>query len=348
LQGSLRITTQPADARIFLDKRLVGVGSYTSTVPVGQYALTVEKGKRPAVARTLDVNADRTTNVNIAMPLAPKSGRLELLIASSTAGGLLGGTAFGSVFDSQGGAALGVGAGLGIGFVGGFFGIPDDIPVSSSSLIIGSSLWMATEGVLLTALFSCDRTKMEGGATDEDCADPDVFASVGAIAGVTGLVGSALWGHRLKLSAGDVALINSGATWGLAAGGLLWSTFDEEPEARDPLLLAGLNLGLLASGIIAAQVEVTRARSALIDLSGLGGLLVGVAAARLAEETGAGIDRADHFALVGMAAGLIAGSFLTRGIGEADGGSSSLRPATQSITDAAGRSNLGLGAALEF
>ena len=147
---------------------------------------------------------------------------------------------------------------------------------------------------------------------------------------------------------GDVALINSGTTWGLAAGTLLWSTFDEEPEARDPLLLAGLNLGLVASGIIAAQVEISRARSALIDLSGLGGLLVGVAAARLAESAEAGIDRADHFALVGMSAGLIAGSFLTRGIGESKGGSSSLRPATQTITDASGRNNLGLGAALEF
>jgi hypothetical protein len=75
------------------------------------------------------------------------------------------------------------------------------------------------------------------------------------------------------------------------------------------MLLAGLNLGVVAGAVLARGAEMSRGRVALIDLSGLGGTVAGFA---LGEAFDTNPERLSHFALVGMATGLIAGTWITR------------------------------------
>lgn len=346
--GTVRVSTNPPDARIFVDQKLVGLGTFSAPLPIGSYEIMVEKGNRPPVHETIEVTADRATNLNVSLPEVPRSGRRELLVASTLFGGFLGGGAFASVFDTDSPVAgLGVLTGFGVGFLGAYFGVPDDISVGRSSAMIGASLWAATEATLVTLLVSCEERADLAGGTSEHCADDRVFFGVGTLAGVGGFLAAAILPDRFEPSAGDAALMNSGAIWGLASGALLWSTFDEKREARDPLLLAGLNVGLIAGGVLAAQSDVSRRRVALIDLGGLAGLLTGVATAELSSEADTGVDRADHFALVGMAAGLIVSSVLTRNIdGPSLGGN--LRAQVAPVRDSSGKSAMTVGAALEF
>jgi len=346
--GTVRVSTNPPDARIFVDQKLVGLGTFTAPLPIGSYEIMVEKGNRPPVQSTFEVSAERATNLNISLPAVPRSGRREMLVASTLFGGFLAGGAFASVFDTDSPVAgLGALTGFGVGFLGAYFGVPDDIRVGRTSTMIGAGMWAATEATLITLLASCDERSTLDGGTTEDCADDRVFFGVGTLAGVGGVLAAALLPERFEPSAGDAALMNSGAIWGLASGALLWSTFDEERKARDPLLLAGLNLGLVAGGVLASQVEISRRRVALIDLGGLAGLLTGVATAELSSEADTGVDRADHFALVGMAAGLIVSSVLTRNL---DGPSlgNGLKAQVAPVRDSSGSTAMTVGAALEF
>ncbi len=317
-KGVVRVAATPSDARIFLNDRLAGIGSYTETVPIGRYRLLVEAEGRPQRDQQIEVSAGRTTDVTVRLPDRPRSGRWELIIASGLVLGSAAGGMADTLFDQDSAVTslISVG-GLGVGFGAAFLGVPRDIPVGTSSYIIGSTIIGAIEGAMVASMFAGEGCFSETPTIDTDddgipdtvkC-DDDAVGGVALATGTAGLVFASLTASRFDLDAGDAALVNSGAMWGIASGALFWSSFDTDNEVLEPMLLAGLNLGVVAGAVLARGADVSRGRVALIDLSGLGGTVAGFA---LGQAFDTNTERLSHFALVGMATGLIAGTFITR------------------------------------
>jgi hypothetical protein len=320
-KGGVRVAATPNDARIFLDDRLAGLGSYAETIPIGRYRLQVEAEGRPTSRQTIEVTAGNTTSVTVTLPDRPRSGRWELIIGSGLVLGSASGAMADALFDQESAATslIGVG-GLGIGFGAAFLGVPDDIPVGHTSFIIGSTLIGAFEGAMITSMFAGDGCFTGDGTGDgidgegdtDDCRDVAI-GGVAVASGTAGFLFSTLTNPTFDLDAGDAALINSGAMWGLGSGLLLWSSFDTDEDVLEPMLLAGVNLGVLVGAVLTRRAEVSRGRMALIDLSGLGGTVAGFA---LGQAFDSNDERLSHFALVGMATGLITGTWLTRALDE--------------------------------
>jgi len=310
-KGRVRVTAVPDTARIFVDDKLVGVGTYVDTVPVGTYKVVVEAPRRDSATRELEVHADRPTELRVELPSSPRSGRLELIVAATIGGGAFGTTSLSTIFgqDSELSGLAGL-LGLGIGFGGGYFGIPDDITVGDSSFLMGSTLIGAAEGGFLASWIAGDPESQS-----------ETVAGVALASGVVGLGFAAATLDRFHFSAGDAALVNSGAMWGATGGALFWSLFDEDQRVGEPLILLGLNLGVLAGGTLASRLDYSRGHVALIDLSGLSGIVAGVALATAFPEDDGGVssERLQHFALGGMTLGLISGAYLTRNLGKKSG-----------------------------
>src|SRR5690606_8085496 len=162
--------------------------------------------------------------------------------------------------------------------------------------IIGSALTGVAEGAIITAYLSCDTHEDERGTTVSSCSD-DAIAAGALAGGVGGVLVGALTAGRLDPAPGDLALVDSAALWGLATGGMVLSIFDADARSREPVLFAGLNLGLAAGVTLASRSDVSLRRVALIDLSGLGGL---VGAFALAQAFDAASERVEHASLLGM------------------------------------------------
>ncbi len=317
-KGVVRVAATPSDARIFLNDRLAGIGTYVETVPIGRYRLLVEAEGRPQRDQQIEVTAGKTTDVNVRLPDRPRSGRWELIIASGLVLGSAAGGMADTLFDQDSAVTslISVG-GLGVGFGAAFLGVPRDIQVGTSSYIIGSTLIGAIEGAMIASMFAGEGCFSETPTEDTDgdgipdtvgCED-DAVGGVALATGSAGLLFASLTASRFDLDAGDAALINSGAMWGITSGALFWASFDTDNEVLEPMLLAGLNLGVVAGAVLARGAEVSRGRVALIDLSGLGGTVAGFA---LGKAVDTNPERLSHFALVGMATGLIAGTWITR------------------------------------
>jgi len=321
-KGVARVVATPSDARIFLGDRLAGIGSYLETVPIGRYRLLVEAEGRPSRVQQIEVTAGRTTDVAINLPQKPRSGRWELIIAS---GLLLGGTAGAmaeTLFDQESLATSLIGTGgLAVGFGAAYLGVPSDVPVGYSSYIIGSTLIGAFNGAMVASIFAGDDCFAESssedldgdGMPDGEACNDNTVSGVALAAGAAGLLFSATTAARFKPDAGDAALINSGAMWGIASGALFWASFDTDEEVLEPMLLAGVNLGVTVGAVLASRAEVSRSRMALIDLAGLGGTVGGFA---LGQAFDSESERLSHFSLIGMATGLIVGTWLTRSLDE--------------------------------
>jgi hypothetical protein len=238
--------------------------------------------------------------------------------------------------------------GLALGFGGAYLAVPDNIPVGTSSYIIGASVIGAVEGALLGSYLSCDTVTMPDGtlARENPCDSAPVTAA--SLAGaVGGLALSSLTAGRFRLDAGDAGLINSGALWGGMSGGLFWLIFDNDPRIGEPLIIGGMNLGILTSVLLAQRIELSRAHMALIDVSGFLGLLVGGAAADVADRNQRIDERIPHFALLGMTVGLIAGTYLTRHMDEP----STLKvvsPSMGAARDATGKNTPTMGVSWQF
>jgi hypothetical protein len=327
-KGHLTVQTIPGDARVFLDDRLVGLGGFDAEFASGTYEMVVEASGRLPERRRVEVVADRETRIAVRLAEPPASGRTQLLIASSLSGLIAGAVGFGVLDEGFAGASVGAGIGLGVGTLGAYYGIPRDITVGTSSFIITAGLAGAVEGGTVAGMI-----------TDSDTA----VVAAGFVGVIGGATLAALGSRRLKLDAGDAALINSGAIWGTAAGGLLTTVFENDPDVQSAVVFAGLNVGLVSGALLASRFDWSRGHVALVDLAGLGGAAVAVALQAAidaedddmptSEQDEQSQERQAHFALAGMTIGLIAGGFLTR---DWDVRKLPVRPTTGTATGASG------------
>lgn len=314
-KGSLQIVVVPSNARIFVNKSWVALGTYIEQVPIGNYDIHVEADGRLPKDQRVEVTEGNRTTVAVKLEELPRSGRTELIIASTTAGLVLG---FGlGLYSEEEGeiAALTSVLGLGVGFSGSYLGIPRDIPVGTSSYIIGSTIIGGIQGNLIASQITCDSVYQEAANEYAEQGCHENAVEIATIAGMaTGTLFSVATASRFRLNAGDAALINSGAQWGLASGILFWLVFNSDARLDEPLALGGMNLGLGIGALLAARADVSRAHVSLIDLSGVLGMLVGTSSAELIEDSFS--ERTPHFALLGMTLGLITGAYLTRNMDE--------------------------------
>lgn len=302
-RGELRVQTVPGDARIYVDDRFEGLGSFRERVDIGVHEVRVEAKGFLSKTQKVEILADESEQLGISLDRPPTSGKTQLVIAGSIVGTVVGATAVGASTDDPTFGTLGALAGLAVGGAGTHF-LYDDIDLGSSNYIITTSLIGAIEGVGVGLL-----------ASD----DPDA-GWVGAVAGTSvGAAFAVATAPRFAYSIGDAALLNSGAAWGMVSG--LWFTqvFHADRRVGAAMVLGGTNLGVVGGVLLGRQLEYSRRHVVFIDLAGLAGIATGLAAhsAYVGNEEDAMVERSEqqaHFALAGMAVGLAAGAFLTRNL----------------------------------
>ncbi len=333
--GSVRIIANSETARIFVDQKLIGLGRVVETLPIGSYKVAVESEQHQPHTESIEVVADRTMNLTVQLKPRPRSGRSEILAAGGFGGGILGSVALGTVLDNSVlGGSIGAAAGLGIGVGGVYFGAPRDIPVGWTSYIIGSSIIGSVEGAVLYRMIRC--------WNDRACNDASASVTSAALLGaVAGLGISASTASTLDPSAGDAAIVNSGAFWGTIAGALFVLIFDSDQRSDEILLATGLNLGVATGITLARRYELSRAHVALIDLSGLAGIIGGLALVDIIQQ-GEESERVPHYMLGGLTLGLITGVYLTRNFDE-PAALKSVTPAVGGATDTNGETTLTFG-----
>lgn len=342
-KGTLRVVAVPANARIFINRRRVSPGTYIDQLPIGRYQVEVEADGRLPRTEEVEITADGHKNLPIELEKKPRSGRAELLVAAGVGGVVWGGGTLGAIFSED--TILGtVGGfvGLGLGFGSAYIGVPRDIPVGHSSYMVGSSLIGLSQGLLISSFLSCSSVDSGDGDFQREGCDSGVITGTTLAGGAAGLLLSALTAERLNLDAGDAAIINSSALWGSISGALLWLVFDNDVRLDEPLIFGGLNAGLLTGALLSTRYEVSRGHIALIDLSGLLGVLVGASFVDFADQDEGLSERVPHFSLLGMSVGLLTGAYLTRHMDEPSS-LGSLRPSLGSARDADGQNSLTFG-----
>lgn len=299
--GTLRIATQPGDARIVVDDRIAGIGRVRERLPVGPHQVDVEAEERPTERRTVVIAADDELALVVTMkPPRPKNGKLELLI-SSTAMSISEGGLLGSTFADSDAAIIATSLGLGAAdFILSYFVLPSELPMGTTSAMLGGRLWGGIEGSLIAS-------SLPGVGLANVSLSGSILATVGG--SIAFEIAAGFIAHRIDLSAGDAAVINSGGIWGCVLGGLTVVTFPEIDKSVDgPVVLIGLNLGLIGGAVLSNYVEWTRGHAALIDLAGVAGLAGGLALSTVVDESAV----SQRYALGGMVVGLAAGVLLTR------------------------------------
>jgi len=347
-KGTLRVTTNPSAARIFVDNRLAGIGQYVEQLPIGRHNVTVEAPGRDTATREFEISAGRTTDLRIELPRPPRSGRRELMLASTIAGAVYGGGAFTKLFGEQTAeASAGVLVGLGLGFAGSYLGVPTSIRVGTSSYIIGAALIAAAEGAAISSFWACDPSANSRGQYEANC-DAEVLSGAALAAAVGGTLAAVATSNRFELDAGDAAIINSGALWGGISAALFVAVFDSDGRLWAPLESIGLNLGVVSGVLLARRMEVSRGHVALIDMSGLAGMVAGVALVNVIEPGSEG-ERLPHFALIGMTAGLVSGAYLTRNMDDPKSvPMRNVKPQVSAARDVAGNSTMTFGLGASF
>jgi hypothetical protein len=305
--GTVRVAVNPRDGVIQVDGKLAGIGGWVDELSIGEHEIVVEAPNRPRETRRVAVVADQLQVVNVVMkPPLPRNGRLELVIGGSLYG-VTEGVGVGAVLWEDPVVALAGAALMGGGsLVVTMLLLPKRIPVGTTSLTLGARVWGAALGVALAAAIY--------GGHPRDAPYMTTGLSVGL--SLVAAAGTYWLGQRVAISSGDAAVVNSAVLWGGISSALLWNAFTQEEKVFGPMFLAGISLGLLAGGTLSGQVELSRARMALIDLSGFGGLVAGTA---LATVVGDG-DDPSRYALFGSVLGLVGGVFVTRYLGADDDG----------------------------
>jgi len=301
--GELRVQTVPGDARIIIDDRLAGIGSYRGELEIGPHTLQFEARGYVDDRASVEILAGETTQLSKTLARPPSSGKTQLVVAGTLAGLVVGSAAVGASTDDAVFGLLGGLAGLATRGAGTYF-LYDDIDVGSSSYIITSGLLGAVEGVGLGVLTSND---------------PDAGWIGGLVGTGVGAGFAAVTADRFRFSAGDAAMLNSGGAWGLVSG--LWFTqvFHASDNVAAAMVLGGTNLGIVGGVLLGRTVEYSRKHVALIDLAGLVGISTGLAvhSSVVGNTEDMMVERNEqqaHFALAGMMIGLGAGAFLTRNL----------------------------------
>lgn len=327
-RGQLSITTTPADARIFINDRFAGIGRVEEAVKSDAYTLLVEAPGREEVEQRVEVIANEINRVQIDLALRPQFGRRQLYIAMGIGGaGVI--SSLTAPFDEatvQGaGTLIGVTAGL----VGGWLFLPEQVPLGTSNLTITSGLAGMVFGLAGSLVF-----------TDSE----DVVQAATGAGTVAGAVTGYYLGDRVKISTGDAAIINTGATWGTVSGLLFSLSFDADRRIGSGLVLSGLGMGMAGGALLSSYFDISRTHAALIDLGGVLGVVGGLAAVGLVYPSSDSSERQQehlaNFALGGMAVGLLGAGLLTRNI---DTPKIPVAPTLGATTDAAGTSTTTFG-----
>jgi len=295
LKGTLSVQVTPADARLFLGKLYVGVGSYTAVLPSAKYQISAEAPGRQRTELELEVLPGKTKRELVELEAIPETGRRQLIVASAVAGGVSAGAllyAFNETSISGVGSVLGVGAGL----AGSFFAVPRDLPLGTSNLTITSTVAGGIAGYFGARVF-----------TGEDKYIQPVFGASILLGGAAGFIA----GERLKISVGDAALFNSTVVWGTTAGSLFAISFDPPREVGSGLVLSGLGMGVVGGVLMTRYYDISRNHALLVDIGGLVGVVGGLAVASIASETRTQ-ERLANYSLGGMAVGLVGAGILTR------------------------------------
>lgn len=320
IKGHIKIQTVPGDARIFLaggaaaeasaptgasiDKRLVATGVYDTDLPGGKYTVSVEAQDRQTVTKEIEIVPDKDTNLSIDLPSEPEFGRKQLLAYATVAGGVAASLIAGTQDNSTIITASAVG-GIGAGFLGVYYGTDRNLALGTSSLTVTSSLIGGVGGGLIAAMASNSGV--------------DVYAPLIGGGLVIGGVAGYLVGDRTHPEPGDSAVINSGALWGTVAGGLFAISFNPDSQISAGLVASGLGMGTVAGVMLQRYFKVSRGRAALIDASGVVGIVLGLATENLVEQAvnnqvTSSQERTANYALGGLAAGLVLGGVLTRSL----------------------------------
>ena len=308
LEGHLRLRVVPGDGRLFIDNRQVGTGVYDVSMPSGKYTVEAQAQDRVTETRSIEVLPDQDTDVTFELHHIPEYGKQQLMVYGAIAG-----TGAGALIaDAQSDrtiTVLGGAAGLTAGLLGAYWGAPSELALGTSSLTVTSSLIGATGGAALSAVITNDLLGRNGVS--------------GPLVGGGLLVGAGLGyyiGEETHLTPGDAAVINSGALWGTAAGALFAVTFDAESRISGGIVLSGLAMGTAGGTLLQRYFTVSRGHAALIDASGVVGLVLGLAAESLVQRARDDESQSDartaNYALGGLATGLIVGGILTRNLDE--------------------------------
>ncbi|HYU16118.1 MAG TPA: hypothetical protein VEL05_08610, partial [Candidatus Acidoferrum sp.] len=134
-----------------------------------------------------------------------------------------------------------------------------ELTAGQSAAIASGATWGATMSGLL------------GDATGRQSAANDVWKYVAA-GGLVGLGGGVLYARMARPSEGDIALTNSLAGYGAAAGLFIAAGIDPPAgEAFSLNALFGSTAGIAAGLFLAPRIEVSRRRTLFLDLGALAG-----------------------------------------------------------------------------
>lgn len=323
-KGTLSVVGVPDRSRIFVNNRLVGVGSITNDLVAGDYTVRVDATGRVPVTRTVTVLPQKNNRIVVELPPTPETGRWQLLPAMSFAGGA-GGQALETATDTGGAFTA---AGLAVGFGAAYLLVPQDVPLGTSSLTVTGILGGAFAGGFAAGSLSTSENKIRYGV------------AVGSLGlGAAGY----LFGRSTKITSGDAALINSGVIWGSAAGGLFSVSFDGSSELSSSIVFSGVAIGTITGALLTRNFELSRRHVQLIDLGGILGVALGYSTATVLAGETVNEQTRTHFALAGLAVGILGSALLTRNLD--DTRVPNITPELNSMLDSSGHrvSSLGFG-----
>lgn len=333
-RGRLRVRTVPGDARIQIDDRVVGLGSFDGDVDLGRHVIAVDQSGWVPAERTVEVKEGGTSDLAIELARPPASARWLAVGGATAYGTYLGASLGAGIADLSGGAtdtAAGGGTllGLAIGGIGGYLLIPSDIRQSTASLLLTGTAAGIVGGLELGL-----------GLSDDDT----VVASTTVAGSVVGATAAVLAVRGRDITDGQAAIVNSGLLWGTISGLLFTQLFAAGDRADVAITSAGTAVGLATGVVLARRYEISRKRSVYIDLAGAAGLVTGLALQNGAQSNDLGGNSSEsrsHFTLAGMAIGLGLGVYLTRNL---DAPLLRVQPTVTPVRDAVG----GRGAVVGF
>jgi hypothetical protein len=300
------IRPNPAQARIFLDQKLITTGVYADRLPVGPHKLLVEYGSHEPYEAEFNLRPGRKIDYDIVLKPPPPQGRLEFVIGTGAYGGAAVPLALyaGGVLPVDWRVILPtVIGGAGLGSLAGFFATPRGIREANSALVLGGTTWGGMEGLSLGLLADQRNGRLVAGLT------------LGG--SVVGMGTALLLVRSLNPSPGQSAMFNSGGFWGMGLGVGLGYALRGDRHDLNLTLIIGLNIGLITSGVMANHFDLSRTRMLLIDVGTAAGAatgtLIGYAASRADPfRSNLGVANLARGALIGGAVGLTTAVVFTR------------------------------------